>query len=327
MSRRWKVCVLTVLLVGASANVYGQSAAKHYKIGWLDPGGSTAAAGDFLQGLRDLKYVEGKDFAIEYRDGEGTVNRLADQAAELVRLRVDVIVTVGESAALVAKHASATIPIVAIDLKQDPVKAGLVASLGRPGGNVTGLSSQSDELWEKRLGLLKEVMPRVSRVIVVSNGMDPGNASCPLEVHRAAEALGLEVVDLGASREWGLARESPISPRNPGDAVAVCWDDATLKHARAIAEYGSTHKLPTVAPLREYVKAGVLLAFGADLSAGRRRAAYYVDRIFKGAKPTDLPIERPALFELSVNLRTAKMLDLALPPALIVLADDVIQWG
>jgi putative ABC transport system substrate-binding protein len=243
----------------------------------------------------------------------------------LVRLRVDVIVTVGESAALVAKRATATIPIVATDLKQDPVKAGLVAGLGRPGGNVTGLSSQSDELWEKRLGLLKEATPRVSRIIVVSNGMDPGNASCPLEIRRAARGLGLEVVDLGASREWGLARETSIAPHNPGDAVAVCWDDATLKHAQAIAEYGLTHKLATVAPLREYVKAGVLLAFGADLSAQSRRAAYYVDRILKGTKPTELPIERPALFELSLNLKTARMLDVALPPALIVLADNVIQ--
>jgi putative ABC transport system substrate-binding protein len=152
MSRCLKagVIVLAALLLGAAANVYGQAAAKVYKVGWLDPGGSTGAspaASDFRQGLRDLKYVEGKDFTIEYRDGEGTVNRLADQAAELVRLRVDVIVTVGESAALVAKRATTTIPIIAIDLKQDPVKAGLVTSLGRPGGNVTGLSSQSDELW------------------------------------------------------------------------------------------------------------------------------------------------------------------------------------
>lgn len=330
MARRWNafLSVSTALLISAATNAYGQSAAKLYKVGWLDPGGSTAAspaAGDFRQGLRDLKYVEGKDFAIEYRDGEGTVNRLADQAAELVRLRVDVIVAVSESAALVAKHATATIPIVAVDLKQDPVKAGLVASLGRPGGNVTGLSSQSDELWEKRLGLLKEVAPRVSRIIVVSNGMDPGTASCPLEIRHAARGLGLEVVDLGVSRDWGLARESPIAPRNPGDAVAVCWDDATLKHAQAIAEYGLTHKLPTVAPLREFVKAGALMAVGANLSAQRRRAAYYVDRILKGAKPTDLPVERPTEFPLSINLKTAGALGLSLPPMLLMFADDTVQ--
>jgi len=153
--------------------------------------------------------------------------------------------------------------------------------------------------------------------------MDLGNASCPLEIRRAARGLGLEVVDLGFSREWGLARESSIAPRNSGDAVAVCWDDATLKNAQAIAEYGLTHKLPTVAPLREYVNAGVLVAFGANLSAQRRRAAYYVDRILKGAKPMDLPVERPTLFELSVNLKTAGALGLTLPPALVMLADTV----
>ena len=328
MPRRWNAVlgVFTALLLGTGANAYGQPATKLYKVGWLDPADSTAAreaAADIRQGLRDLKYSEGKDFAIEYRHGDGSVDRLADLAADLVRLRVDVIVTVGESAALVARQATATIPIVATDLKEDPVKAGLVTSLGRPGGNVTGLSSQSDELWEKRLGLLKEATPRVSRIIAVSNGMDPGNASCPKEIRRAARGLGLEVVDLGASRESGLARESSITPRNPGDAIAVCWDDATLRHAQAIAAYGLAHKLATVAPLREYVKAGVLMAFGANLSVQRRRAAYYVDRILKGAKPTDLPVERPTLFDLSVNLKTAAALGLTLPPALVMLADTV----
>ena len=328
MPRRWNalLSVLAAFLLGTGANADGQPTARAYKVGLLDPGDGTTTsevASDIRQGLRDLKYIEGKDFTLEYRYGDGTVNHLADVAAELMRLRVDIIVTVGESAALVAKHATTTIPIVMTDLKQDPVKAGLIASLGRPGGNVTGLSSQSDELWEKRLGLLKEAMPSVSRIIVVSNGMDLGNASCPLEIRRAARGLGLEVVDLGFSREWGLARESSIAPRNSGDAVAVCWDDATLKHAQAIAEYGLTHKLPTVAPLREYVNAGVLMAFGANLSAQRRRAAYYVDRILKGAKPMDLPVERPTLFELSVNLKTAGALGLTLPPALVMLADTV----
>ena len=213
MPRRWNavLSVFTALLLGMGANAFGQTATRLYKVGWLDPGDSTAAheaGADLRQGLRDLKYVEGKDFVIEYRYGD-SVNRLAELAAELVRIRVDVIVTVGESAALVARQATATIPIVATDLKEDPVKAGIVASLGRPGGNVTGLSSQSDELWEKRLGLLREASPRVARIIVVSNGMDPGNASCPREIRRAARSLGLEVVDLGASREWGWRARVP----------------------------------------------------------------------------------------------------------------------
>jgi putative ABC transport system substrate-binding protein len=153
--------------------------------------------------------------------------------------------------------------------------------------------------------------------------MDPGNASCPLEIRRAARGLGLEAVDLGVSREWGLARETLIAPRNSEDAVAICWDDATLKHAQAIAQYGLTNKQPTVAPLREFVKAGALMALGADLSAQRRRAAHYVDRVFKGTKPTDLPVERPTLFETTHNPKTAAALGLTLPAALVMLSEEV----
>ncbi len=321
------VFVVGALLLG-SVECGAQPPPRMSRIGWLGAGDSASAAdaiGDFRQGLRDLKYIDGQNLTVEYRHAAGSVGRLADLAAELVRLRVDAIVTVGEAAAFAAKRATNAIPVVATELGQDPVKAGLVTSLARPGGNVTGLATQSEELWEKRLGLLKQIVPRAARLAVIANPANPGNVSCIEEIRSVAQRLGLRLSYLEANDGAALQHMLGSVALDSTDAVAVCWDAVTLANARAIAELALRQRVPSVAPLREYVKAGALMSFGTNLPAQRRRAAYYIDRILKGARPADLPIEQPTLFELSVNVGTAAALGVTLPPAVVVLADELVQ--
>ena len=318
-------CFALIVLVAGS--VFGaQPATKPFRIGWLGSS-SDASRGvtEFQQGLRDLRYVEGQNIVIEYRQASGSVSQLAELAAELARIPVDVIVTSGESPALAARRTTKSIPIVAMDLAWDPVKAGLVSSLSKPEGNLTGLASQSDELWPKRLGLLKQVKPKTTRLAVLWNPGNQGNASCVAEISAAAGGLDMEVQPLEARDATSLDRAFASMAGTPTDALAICWDSATLTNARSIAEFALKRGLPTVAPLREYVDAGALISYGPSLAAQRRRAAYYVDRILKGVKPAGLPVEQPTQFDLVVNLTTAKKLGIALPPMIAGLADDVVQ--
>jgi putative ABC transport system substrate-binding protein len=305
-----------------------QPAAKVYRIGWLGhgnaPTGANPGIADFQQGLRDLGYVDGKNVVVEFRYASGNVDKLPELATEFTRLKVDVIVTSGEPAAFAAKRATNAIPIVATEFGLDPVKAGLVASLNRPGGNVTGLSSISEELWQKRLALLRELVPRVSRVTILWNPANPGNRSCLDEIRTAAQAMGMQTQALEVGDGRALERAFTEIAKAPSDALVTCWDSVTLEHAKPIADFALKRRLPTLAPLKEYVQAGGLLSFGTSLPAHRRRAAYYVDKIFKGAKPGELSVEQPTNFELVVNLTTAKALGLTLPPAVVVLADDLI---
>jgi putative ABC transport system substrate-binding protein len=302
-----------------------QPSGRIYRIGWLGHGNAPSKAdrgiADFLQGLRDLGYVDGKDVTVESRFANGNVERLP----ELARLKVDVIVTSGEPAALAAKRATRAIPVVAMEFALDPVKSGLVASLARPEGNVTGLTSISEELWQKRLELLKALVPKLSRVVVLWNPANPGNAYCMTEIRTAAKAMGVQLHPLEARDANGLQRAFADTARESPDALVLCWDGVSLEHARSIGDFALLRRLPTLAPLKEYVQAGSLLSFGASLPAHRRRAAYYVGRILKGSKPSDLPVERPTHFELVVNVTTAKVLGLALPSTLSVLADDLIE--
>jgi putative tryptophan/tyrosine transport system substrate-binding protein len=305
-----------------------QPSAKVSRIGWLGQGaasGANQSLGDFQQGLRDLGYINGQNLVIEYRYAGGSAERLPELAAELVRLKVDVIVTSGDAAALAATRATNVIPIVATEFGSDPVKAGWVASLGRPGGNVTGIEAISEELWQKRLGLFKQVVPKLSRMAVLWNPANPGNASCLAEIQVTAKTMGLEVRSVGVGDAKALERAFADVTKEPPDGLATCWDSVTLEYAKPIADFALKLRLPTMAPLKEYVDAGALMSFGAGLPAHRRRAAYYVDKILKGAKPADLPVERPTIFELVVNLPTAKALGLQFPPTLLVLADDVVQ--
>jgi putative tryptophan/tyrosine transport system substrate-binding protein len=329
--RRSTGCIAIVALglfsvpLGADA----QRAAMSHRIGWLGssnaPSDPDAAIGDFQQALRDLGYVEGKNLVIEYRYASGNVQRLPALANEVASLPVEIIVTSGEPAALAAKRATKTIPIVVTELDLDPVKAGLLASLGRPGGNVTGLASLSEELWQKRLALLKEFAPNASRLVVLWNPANPGNASCLEDIKAAASAVGREVRSLEVSDAKALEQAFANLITTRPDGLITCWDTVTLVHAKAIADFALKLRLPMLAPLREYVHAGGLISYGPSLAAQRRRAAYYVDKILKGAKPADLPVELPDYFELVINLATVRALGLVLPPNFRLLADDFIQ--
>jgi putative ABC transport system substrate-binding protein len=203
------------------------------------------------------------------------------------------------------------------------VKSGLVSSLGRPTGNVTGLSTISDDLWSKRLGLLRDLVPRLSRIVVFWS--PENNEACLGEVRAAGKAINVAVQPIGISDANSVERAfETISKSNP-DALALCGDSTTLEYAHAIADFGLRRRLPIIAPLREYVKAGALMSLGTSLSAHRRKAAYYTDKLIKGAKPADLPVERPTTFELVVNVTTAKALAITVPPALGLIADELIE--
>jgi putative ABC transport system substrate-binding protein len=278
----------------------------------------------FRQGLRELGYVEGQNIAIEYRSAEGKSERLPGLAAELVRLKVDVIVSASPPATEAAKRATSTVPIV-FALSGDPVAAGLVASLARPGGNITGLATISGEVVGKQLELLKRVAPKVSRVAVLQNPSNPGHALTLPQAEGAARALGvqLQVLKARTPSEIEVAFAAMRSQRADG---ALVLRDAMFREQRAqIVALAAKSRLPAVYGLREEAEAGGLMAYGASVPQLFRRAATYVDKILKGAKPADLPVEQPTKFELVINLKTAKALGLTIPPSLLGQADQVIQ--
>jgi len=318
------IVAIAVALVATPMCAVAQQPAKMPRIGWLGDG-APSGGGDFQRGLRDAGYIEGKNVLIEYRYAGGDVGRLPDFAAQFVQMPVDVIVTSGESAALAAKRATKAVPIVATEFGLDPVKAGLVASLARPDGNLTGLTSFSEDLWPKRLDYLKELAPRTARLGVLWNPSNPGNAVCVDELRAAAPKFGLQLHPVEIRDAKMLEAAFAALAKSPTDALATCWDSVTLKHAKEIADFALKNRWPLLAPLKEYAQAGALLSYGASLADQRRRAAYYVNKIIKGAKPAELPVERPTTFELVLNLRTAKALGLAMSPALSLMADDIIE--
>jgi len=278
----------------------------------------------FRHGLRELGYVEGKNITIEYRSAEGKDERLPGLAAELVRLKVDVILAASPPATEAAKQATSTIPIV-FTVSGDPVAEGLVASLARPGGNLTGLATLGPELVGKQLELLKAVVPKISRVAVLQN---PGNQAHPRsfrQLEDAARALGLQLQILEARTPSEIeAAFAAMSSQRAGGVLVL--RDAVFRTQRAqIAALAAKSRLPAVYGLREHAEAGGLMAYGASVPLLFRSAAAYVDKILKGAKPADLPVEQPTKFELVINLKTAKALGLTIPPSLLGQADQVIQ--
>jgi putative tryptophan/tyrosine transport system substrate-binding protein len=286
--------------------------------------GRTPSVGAFLEGLHDLGYVEGQNLVIEYRGVEGQHERFPDLVAELVRLKVDVLVVSNTPAALAAKQATRTIPIVMPSMG-DPLGTGLVASLARPGGNITGLSGMQPELVGKQLEFLKEVLPTVSRVAVLWNPANPVAALHVRAADVAAQALGIQL-HLVEARGPDAFDGAFVSTTNAhAGALLVVPDALFLQHRRRLAELAATSHLPTLHSGRPYVEAGGLLAYGASQAAQWRRAATYVDKILKGAKPGDLPVEQPTQFELVINLKTAQALGLTIPPTLLIQADEVIR--
>jgi putative ABC transport system substrate-binding protein len=276
----------------------------------------------FVQHLRELGWIEGRTVAIELRWAEGRTERYAEIAAEFVRLNVDVIVTGGTPTALAAKRATAVIPIV-FAMTGDPVGTGLVAHLARPGGNLTGLSTQTTDTVSKRIELLREVVPNLRRLAILANINSPIVALEMGEAHGAANTLGLEVVTLEVGRAQDIERTFETLGR--ADGLYVCADPLVSANRTRINALALAARLPTVAAERQYVEAGLLASYGIDQRESYRRGASYVDRILKGAKPGDLPIEFPTRIELAINLKTAKTLGLDMPPSLVTRADEVIE--
>ena len=319
--------LVMALIVGVLATplaAVAQQLAKVSRIGILRSGSPPDPFVDvFRQELRELGYVEGRNIAVEYRWAEGRDDRLPDLAADLVRLKVDVIVASGPAPALAVKHATATIPLV-MPIVSDPVRLGLVASLARPGGNVTGFASLSDDLPGKWLELLKEALPGISRVSVLSDPAgDPGHLRSS-EV--AARSLGvrLQMLKVGRPDEFGAAFAE--AQRSQSQALVVLPSPSFYAHRTHLVELAAKHRLPTIYHQKEFVVgSGGLMSYGADYQDLFRRAAGYVDKILKGGKPADLPVERPTKFELVINLKTAKALGLPIPQSVLLRADQTIQ--
>ena len=321
---------LITLLGGAAAwplAARAQQAGKRYMVGILSAGGSSVQASlnaAFSEGLREWGWVEGKNVVFENRNAENQLERLPELAADLIRLKVDVIVAAGTLAPLAAKQATATIPIV-MTTAGDPLGSGLVASLARPGGNVTGMSLMVPDLGAKRLELLKELLPRLSRVAVLWNAANPYSALVYKETQAGGRTLGIDVqsVDVRGPDDFDGAFEA--ARRLRPDALITVEDPLTASYRKHIADFAAGQQLPSLHGIREFVAAGGLISYGANLADLSRRAAYYVDKIFKGAKPADLPVQQPTKFEMVINAQTARMLGLTVPPTLLARADEVIE--
>lgn len=319
--------VVALLLLTAPLVVGAQLAGKVYLIGMLETRSAVLNAaniGAFRQGLRELGYREGQNLEIVYRSSDGRDERFPDLASELVRLKVDLIVTRGTPAALAAKSATRTIPVV-MAASGDPVGSGLVGSLAHPGGNLTGLSLFNVEIYAKRVELLRELVPRLTRIAGLFN---MGNPVLPLqwkEVERAARSLGIQPQLLDVRRPQDLPQAFDAAAKQRAEALIVGLDGVTQGNLRLIAELAAKQRLPSIYAAREYVDFGGLVTYGASDLHMYHRAATFVDKIFKGANPADLAVEQPTKFELVINLKTAKALGLTISPSLLLRADQVIE--
>ena len=322
---------VAVVLLAVGVIAEAQQAKKVHRIGYLsqlDPATESTRFEAIRLALRELGYIEGQNIASEYRYTEGKVDRLPEFAAELVRLKVDIIVAAGgRSVIQAAKNATKTIPIVMVGQGSDPVKLGLVESLARPGGNVTGLTNLSRELGGKRLELLKEAVPKLARVAVL---YDPANSNVVVEVKEvlpvAARALRLTVRSWEVRAADGFERVfAALSKERPDGLYVPAGGPLINNSQKRIAGFALKSRLASVYAIREAVDAGGLMYYGADLGDSYRRVAYYVDRILKGAKPADLPVEQPTKFELVINLKTAKQIGLTIPPEVLARATRLIK--
>jgi putative ABC transport system substrate-binding protein len=324
MSRRRAVAALLATL--AMPAVSRAQSARVPRVGYLTlapledkPSGERLA---FLDGMGELGYIDGKTIEIVYQSGEMNLDTLEFAAQSLVEAKVDVIAAAGTVPALAVKRLTRTIPIVMV-FASEPVVAGLVASLARPGGNVTGVSTIQTELDPKRLAMLKEIKPAIARIAVLWTRFHPSHSAELKAVEAAAQSLGLTLESFDVTHDvLGVLRKMDS---RPPDAIFVLWDVRTLNFRSFIIDFAFKHSLPTSMPLEPYVEAGGLISYGPNVQAMFRRSAAYVHRILRGAKPADLPVERPSKFDLVVNLRTAQKLGLKLPPSLVLLADRVID--
>jgi putative ABC transport system substrate-binding protein len=319
---------LALCLVSSPGAGEAQQATNSPRIGFLSPSSLSERRiqrnlGAIRQGLRELGYVEGQNIVIESRSAEGKYDRLPGLAAEMVRLKVNVIVTFGAGIQS-AQQATGTIPIV-MAVTQDPVATGFVASLARPGGNITGLSSMAPELVGNQLELLKEILPKVARVALLGNPANTAHAPQLRHAQDTARALGLQLQRLEAREQSEIDNAFAAMTRERAGAVIVLADAMLLDQRTRIADLAARRRVPTVSWAIDHVEAGGLVAYGSNTADSFRRVATYVDKILKGAKPANLPVEQPTKFELVINLRTAKALGLTIPPSVLARADQVIQ--
>lgn len=321
------IVILTLTILAASLGAEAQRAAKVPRVGLLMPASPATGAplvATFRQGLGELGYIDGTNIVLEVRFAEGRYDRLPVLASELVRLEVDVIVAGSTPGALAAKNATDTIPIVIV-ITGDPVARGLAASLARPGGNLTGVTTLSKELSVKQLEVLKEVVPTVTRVAVLVNPANPDTGPAVKGLEAAAQVLGVQqqVLEVRDPNEFDNAFTAMSKER--AGALFVLGDPMFITHRTRIVGLVAKSRLPAMYGNREFVDIGGLMFYGATLSDIFRRAATYVDKILKGTKPADLPVEQPMKFVLVINLKTAKALGLTIPPALLFQATEVIQ--
>ena len=327
-TRRRLVLALLAWALAAPLASFAQQSAKIARVGFLHPASAQGAdirLQAFRDGLRELGYVEGKNLQLEVRWGEGKLDRLPALAAELVQAKVDVIVAATSPSVVAARQATRTIPIV-MPTSSDPVGDGLVASLARPGGNITGLSQMAPELGEKRIQLLKEIFPKVSHAMAVLWNPDYVGMRARFEQARvAAPAVGLTVrsVEVRDARELDVAFEAII--REHPEALLLLVDPLTLSQRARIVEFAAEQRLPAIYETRDFVDVGGLISYGPNGLELFRRAAIYVDKILRGAKPADLPIEQPTKFELVINMRAAKALGIKFPESILLRADKVIE--
>lgn len=304
-----------------------QQPKKLWRIGFLTTSPISvlsARIGAFHRGLTELGYIEGQNIVIEFRSGEGKLNHANERAAELVRLKVDVIVTTGATSTRPAKEVTATIPIVMAQ-DPDPVANGFVASLARPGGNVTGLSTYAPEISGKQLEILKEIVPKLSHVAIFGFSRGTANAQALREAEVAARALGMELqyLDILGRKDIGVAFRA--AKASHADAVLVMPSPITFSNRAEIVDLAAKTRLPTSYWASEFVEGGGLVTYSVSFTDLFRRAATYVDKIIKGAKPADLPVEQPTKFELVINLKTAQQIGLVIPPNVLARADRVIR--
>ena len=327
MAKKTIVVFLVSLALASLHLAQAQQPKKVPRIGHLTPVSLSAMASRyeaFRQGLRELSYVEGKNIVIDWRSGDGKLDRLPALAAGLVRLKLDVIVTAGPAATRAAKEATSTIPIVMAQ-DPDPVGNGFVASLARPGGNITGLSTLAPELSGKRVEILREVVPKLSRVAVLGTSTDPGYAQVIRELELAAKAFGVKLQYLDVLDSKELETAFRVASKGGADGVLVLTSPVFTSQQRQLAEIAVKNHLPTIFSDARYVEAGGLMTYGVSFLDLDRRAAVYVDKILKGAKPADLPVEQPTKFEFIINLRAAKQIGLTIPPNVLARADKVIK--
>jgi putative tryptophan/tyrosine transport system substrate-binding protein len=319
--------IITLGILLGSLAAQAQQTGNVYRIGFL--GNSTAAleanlVGPFREGLRDLGYVEGRNVLIEYRWAEGKYDRFPALIGELLALKVAVIVTAGTPATLAVKKATTSVPLV-MTAVGDPVGTGIVPSLSHPGGNITGLTAISTEMDAKRLELLREVVPSVSYIALLWNAASPLQVLAEKQVQAAAQVLRMRVLSLGVKTEEEIKSALAVMARERPDALLVLADRLLLHHRALIMDFATRHRLPGVHAYRELVEAGGLMSFGPSYADMHKRAAYFVDRILKGAKPGDLPVERPRTFELVINLKVAKALGLMIPQSVLLRGTEIIQ--